>query len=38
MTKEGKIDAMLVWFDTIFDYGLPNKVEFSTGPYSGEDK
>ena len=38
MQKDGKIDSMLVWFDTGFDYGLKNKVEFSTGPYSGEEK
>jgi hypothetical protein len=32
-----KIDFLAVWFDVLFDSGLQNKVEFSTGPYAKLD-
>ena len=33
MAKDGKIDAIVIWFDVKFDYGLSHKIMFSTGPY-----
>ena len=33
MAKNGKIDALCIWFDVRFDFGLSHKVMFSTGPY-----
>ena len=32
MSRNGKIDALCIWFDVKFDYGLTNKLMFSTGP------
>ena len=32
MYRNGKIDALCVWFDVKFDYGLAHKIMFSTGP------
>ena len=32
MARDGKIDALCVWFDVKFDFGLENKIKFSTGP------
>ena len=38
MVRDGKVDSMLVWFDVTFDKGLQNRINFTTGPFSGEDK
>jgi len=33
MTKDSRVDALLVWFDVGFDKGLDHKQAFSTSPF-----
>ena len=34
MQEDGRVDALVVWFDVGFDKGLDTKILFSTGPYT----
>ncbi len=34
MQEDGRVDALVVWFDVGFDKGLDTKISFSTGPFT----